>query len=363
MSDLDDNIIIEEDDDSVDGFLPGDMPTETQIGTYQAQFENIRNMVCAELQSCAAEYTMSVQKLVRTCINANLEIANLAEQHCQNILQRFKACHAKLVNHTTNNAMYDIDGKMLLVDFDLSSAEHSIIGARFMKPSVFDSQLSVASELLLLKQLQVLLVEPIDDNAIIVPYNQLRNSMSMARKQLNRSREVLQALIQSRAFTAFDFKPGLSLYTLNFSEDLSMLFWDRYTIIETTMKSYYIEQHCIVEHTITGDVEPERFIDLHKPSKNSVAQFLADRLTCLIDLVRPAATIAATQPDAVREEITEDDEEFSDEDLIEMGMSVEEIQEYRASREYGDTVNDKPSDSLDSELAEELPKPEISDED
>ena len=44
-------------------------------------------------------------------------------------------------------------------------------------------------------------------------------------------------------------------------------------------------------------------------------------------------------------------------------MSVEEIQEYRASREYGDTVNDKPSDSLDSELAEELPKPEISDED
>ena len=313
-----------------DGLLPGAVPTEPQVGTYQSQFESIRQLVCSELQAAGAEYTMSVQKLVRTCLNANLELSNIAEQHCNNILQRFRACKAKLVNHTNVNAMYDIDGKLLLVDFDLSKHDHSVLSAKFMQPSVFDCQLAVTSELLLLRQLQCLLTEHVNDN-IAVSWQQCMNSVSMAKRQLERSREILRTTIESRAFTAFNFEPGISFYTLNFSDDMSMLFWDRYTITECTAKSYYVEQHCIVEHTITGDIEEERFITLHKPSKNSMAQFFADRLVCLTDMVRPIPNVkseSVVPVQVVNAEDDEDDEFFTDEELIEQGFTEAEIEEY-----------------------------------
>lgn len=314
-------------------------PTDGPTGTYELQFQAIRQLVCNELQQKGAEYAMSVQKLVRTCLNANLEIANLTERHSNNILARFRCCHAKLVNHTNFNAMYSIDNRMLLVDFDLAHSKYAVLGAKFMTPSVFDSQVSIASELLLLKTLQLLLTEQIDEASIAIPYEQCMTAVANARKQLNEIRELLSETIRSRAFTAFDFSNGLSLYTVNYSDDMSMLFWDRYTIVDQTMKSYYIEQHCIVEHTITGDIEAERFICLHKPSKNSMAQFFADRLVCLTDMVRPTPNVeaneASLQGNAINEtnDDEEDDFDFTDEELIDAGMTEDEIIAYR--KEHG----------------------------
>lgn len=315
------------------GLIPGEVPTENHIGTYQAQFENIRNLVRAELESAGADYTMSVQKLVRTCINANMEITALAERHCRNVLERFKACRAKLVNHTNRNALFNIDGKNLLVEFDLAHSEHSIMTARQMEPAVFDGQYSVTAQLLLLKQIQFLLQEPIDDVNIVIPFRRSMDAVASARKALNDNRELLETTIASRAYTAFDFDIGMSLYTLNFSEDMTMLFWDRYTISNVTMKSYYVEQYCIIEHTITGEVEPERFIALHKPSKNSLAQFLASRLCCLTSMVRPVPNTDVKEFTPlpvvkITDDESEEDELFTDEDLIDMGMTDEQIAEY-----------------------------------
>lgn len=309
--------------------LPGDSPTESQVGTYQAQFETIRANVCGELQSLAADYAMSLQKHVKICIGANLELNNLAERHCNNILQKFRACRANLVNHTNTSAMFEIDGKMLLVDFDLANSGHSILGARFVQPSVYDSQLAVTSGILLLRQIQQLLMEPIDDANIVVPYEQSMNAVRASKQKLSDTRSLLHEMIASRAFTAFNFEVGLSLYTVNYSEDMSMLFWDRYTITNVTAKSFYVEQHCIVEHIITGDIEPERFIEVHKPSKNSMAQFFADRFACLTSMVRPQPNVEG-QAYAEPAMPTDDDEDdyFTDEELIDMGWTEEEIAEY-----------------------------------
>jgi hypothetical protein len=201
-----------------------------------------------------------------------------------------------------------------------------------MEPAVFDGQYSVVAQLLLLKQIQFLLQEPIDDLSIGIPFRHAMDAVASARKTLNDNRSMLETTIASRAYTAFDFDIGMSLYTLNFSEDMTMLFWDRYTISNVTMKSYYVEQYCIIEHTLTGDVEPERFIALHKPSKNSLAQFLAARLCCLTSMVRPVPNSEAKEftplPVVKLDDNEEEDELFTDEDLIDMGMNEEQIAEY-----------------------------------
>jgi hypothetical protein len=314
-----------------------DNPTVGSVGTYEAQFNTIRAVVLADLQRQGSEYAMSVQKLVKVCISANLEISLLAEKHCKNILQKFRACRAKLVNHTNYNAMFSIDDKALLVDFDLSKPGHSILCARKMQPDVYATNLDIQSNMLLLKQIQVLFSEQIDDASIAIPYRQCMDSVAEARRQLDANKEMLHAQIQSRANTAFEFEPGLSLYTLNFSDDMSMMFWDRYTITQSTAKSYYIEQHCIIEHTISGDVEPERYIAIHKPSKNNTAQFFADRLACLTSMVRPEPTVQPSeQPVEVHEEPDDNEEYYCLAELVEMGWSDKDIADYKANHPMPD---------------------------
>jgi hypothetical protein len=286
-------------------------------GVYQQKFESIRNGVTADLQRAGAEYVMSVQGLVKTCIGSNLELANLAELHCKYLVNRMRKCNAKLLNCTTSNAIIEIDGKAMIIEFDLSKSQACIQSAKHIKPIAFGDNLDIMSELMLLKYLQVFMNEPIDDANIVVPYNQLMNSVAGAKSRLNESKNILAATILSRAFTAFDFQPGMNFYTLNFSDDLSMLFWDRYAITEMTMKSYYVEQHCIIEHTVTGDVEQERFICVHKPSKNSMASFLSTRLACLTDMVRPVPTVDTVTE--VKVDLADDeDEPFTDEEAFEL---------------------------------------------
>lgn len=303
-------------------------PTEGVIGAYEAQFNAIRQLVCSELQEQGAEYCMAVQKLVRTCLSGNLEIANLAELHCHNLQTRFNVCRAKLASHTNSNAMFAIGDNMLMVNFDLGKPANALQSAKFMKPATYDSQIAVAEQLLLLQQIKALLVEPISEASIAIPYNQCMSQVANARKQLNEIKASLAATIESRAFTAFEFTEGLSLYTLNFSDDMSMLFWDRYTITEQTVKSYYVEQHCIVEHVVTGDIEPEKFIYLHKPSKNSMARFLAERLVCLTELIRPEANTEAGNSKPIITVDVDEDEPFTEEELRENGWTEEEIIEY-----------------------------------
>lgn len=318
---------------------PVDNPIDGVVGTYEAQFNTIRAVVLADLQRQGSEYAMSVQKLVKVCISANLEISLMAERHCMNILQKFRACRAKLVNHTNHNAMFSIDDKSLLVDFDLSKPSHSILLAKKMQPDVYATNLDIQSNLLLLKQIQALFAEQIDEANIAIPYRQCMTRVAEARRRLDESKEMLQAQIQSRANTAFDYEPGLSLYTLNFSDDMSMMFWDRYTITQVTAKSYYIEQHCIIEHTISGDIEPERYIAIHKPSKNNTAQFFAERLACLTSMVRPEPNVEATEHTDVNDTIddAEDAEEFySLAELVEMGWSESDIADYKANHPMSD---------------------------
>lgn len=287
-------------------------------GVYQQAFENVRAGVAADLQYAGAEYVMSVQGLVKTCIGSNLELANLAELHCKYLVNRMRKCNAKLLNSTTSNAIIEIDGKSMIIEFDLSKSQSCIQSAKHIKPVAFGDNLDIMSELMLLKYLQVFMNEPIDDANVVIPYNQLMNSVASAKARLNESKNVLAATILSRAFTAFDFQPGMNFYTLNFSNDLSMLFWDRYVITETTMKSYYVEQHCIIEHTVTGDIEQERFICVHKPSKNSMAAFLSTRLACLTDMVRPTPTVDTVTEVEVSKDTDDEDELYTDEEAFEL---------------------------------------------
>lgn len=305
--------------------IPGDNPVAGS-GTYLAQFNNIRQTVLGNLQKLGADYAMSVQRLVKTCLGSNLEMHNLAALHCKYIADAFKTSSVQILNHTNSNALLSVDDKDILVTFDLSNAKQSIITAERLQPAKFTGQFDLQSEQLLLKQLQVLMLRPIDEANIVIPYEQVVNNVVLAKAKLHDDKITLQENIRARAFTAFEFKPGMSLYTLNYSDDMSMLFWDRYTIVDATMKSYYIEQHCIVEHTISGDVEPERFIDLHKPSKNSMAGFLADRLVCLLDMSRPVATVDEAKSEVPHKVVVdaEEDEPYTDDELRAMGVDPED---------------------------------------
>lgn len=304
-------------------------PTQALSGTYEAQFASIRADICARLQTLGAEYAMCVQKLVRTCIMTGMQINALAELHAKNIARKLKSCNVDLVNFTNCNAMLNIDGWGVLVTFDLSKPGNSILTAKYIQPLEFNTQADVTVHALTLRYLQALMLEPIDDTNIVVPYAQLRNAVAEAKRDLANRKAMLHETIRSRAFTAFDFEPGMSFYTVNYSDDMSMIFWDRYTITDATAKSYYVEQHCIVEHIISGDIEPERYIALHKPSKNSMAMFLADKLACLTALTRPAPTVDAiptTEVPVVETVADEDDDEgFTEEELVAMGIDPDTV--------------------------------------
>lgn len=288
--------------------------TNAVTSTFAAQFASIRADVCNRLQTLGAEYAMSVQKLVRTCIMTNMQIASLAELHAKNITKGLHSCNATLVNFTNCNAMINVDGMRLLVTFDLSKPGNGIQTAKYMEALQLATQADIATHILTLKCLQVLMLTPIDDANIVVPFEQLKLSVIDAKRELSERKTVLQETIRSRSNTAFDYQPGMSFFTVNYSDDMSMIFWDRYTIVEMTAKSYYVEQHCIVEHIISGDIEPERFICLHKPSKNNIAAFLADHLACLTALTRPTANVELSETSEVPVVSSADADEYAEED-------------------------------------------------
>lgn len=280
------DIDFNEQDEEVDETLAIRNPVNESVGTYSAQFESIRQVVFQDLQRAGSEYCMNVQKLVKACVSSNLEIFSLAKLHALNIQKRFANQSVKLLNHTVSNAMYEIDGRLFLIEFNLDLPSQSIVSAKYMQEVSFHNHFDCISAALLAKHCQVLIITPINDE-IAIKYEQLKSNIKSSRLSLVKSKKMLQETIYRRAFTAFDFSIGMSFYTLNYSDDMSMIFWDRYTIVDITAKSFYVEQHCIVEHFVTGDVESERFIALHKPSKNSMSAFLANRLACLTDMIRP----------------------------------------------------------------------------
>lgn len=296
------------DDDDFGGEIVN--PVTQNVGQYSAQFESIRQSVYQDIQRAGSQFCMNVQQLVKNCVASNIGIYNLAKLHAVKIEKHF-GDGVKLLNHTVSNAMFDIGcGNMLLVEFDLANASQSIISAKHLNEVKFMNNYDCISEALLAKRCQFLMARPISDD-IIIQYEQYQNQLITSRVELAKSQKLLRETILHRAFTAFEFIEGLSFYTLNFSDDMSMLFWDRYTVTDITAKSYYVEQHCIVEHIVTGDVEPERFIFLHKPSKNSMAAFLSAKLACLTEMVRPQPTLYREQiAEQVHDEAPEYEEEL-----------------------------------------------------
>lgn len=301
-------------------------------GTYQAEFESIRAKTRSDLQELASKHVMTVRQMVNTCINTNAQIANLAQLHAKQIEEKFRQhTDTQLINYTNSNAMFNVNGHQLLATFDLNQPGVCIQSAKFIHPMSFHGQAEVQDTLLAIRMLQILMMTPIDDTHIVIPYQQLANAKYNAKHELQKSKDMLSQTILARAMTAFDFEPGLSFYTVNHSDNMDMLFWDRYTITQSTAKSYYVEQHCIVEHTITGDIEPERYIALHKPSKNSMPMFLAERLACLTELVRPEPTVelpAEAQTEVPVVETTADDDEderWTRAELIEQGIDPDTV--------------------------------------
>lgn len=297
-----------------------------QTGSCQAAFEAIRERTFGRLQELGADYVMTVKNLIQTSLASSLEINSLAKKHAMLIAKHFESCNCRLVNYTNNNAMLSFDElHQMLVRFDLDQSERSILSAEFLQPHKYFDQYSVVKDKLVLAKLQSLMLEPISDTQIVIPYTRVQANIKQIKQQLNERREVLYNEIYHRAFTAFKFEDGLSFYTLNFDENMTMLFWDRYTIVQSTAKSFYINQFCIVEHIISGTVEPERFIAQWKPSKNAMRDFLAERYACLTTLVRPNPTVevSETEVPAVAPEVnTDDDNTWIAKDLLNQGIDI-----------------------------------------
>jgi hypothetical protein len=251
---------------------------------YLTQFQNIRDNAKVELRKLGLNHIAAVQDTVLTCLAAILEERSIVKAYCHEILERLRCNDSdKLLSTTLHNCVLSIDKVQVLVTFDITDKVKSIsfLNHVNIKDSVDLKLYSTLCE----NMAKVIDLETPSDLAL--RYDQITTRRHKILTDMQESRQKVKTTVKARICTVYDLVPGLSFYTLNYSEDMSMLFWDRYTIVNETAKSFYIEQHCIVESLIRGEVEPERYITMHRPSKNQVPIFLSERHACLDEMERP----------------------------------------------------------------------------
>lgn len=268
------------------------MTEEVQnVGIYEMQFNAIRGAVAGDLQSAGSQYMQLVLDYVHNGIKTRLQMQELAKAHASNVAKVFDS-DATVLSATQTSAVLKLNSGLLMLKYDLASSIAAATSVAMQRPLVFNDSLDCTTLIMEARQIQKLLDTPIDD-VLIGDYHACLEQLEQSKASIDAMRAKLFDLIRARAFTAFEFDQPFSLYTLNFSDDMTMLFWDRFTITGGNAKSTYIEQYCTVEHVLSGEVEPERFIALHKPVKNSVPWFLAARYACMTELQLPVATINA----------------------------------------------------------------------
>lgn len=263
--------------------------SENRISPYLEQFNDIRCRVKEDLNDIGNRYVASVYDTTRGTLELTIKQHYLAREHAKLLLQKLCGIEftGKVLNSTIYNAMLEIEGLVVLVDFDLFSDKPVFVSnLRPIRNPNFSDSKQIQKFIAILDSLELMIGKSYETEEI-KEFKTLLKEKHKLDAELHVLQNELRETINARLVTAYDLAPGLEFYTLAVSEDKSMLFWDRYEIVNDTAKSLYIEQHCIIEHCFSGIIEQEKFITLHKPSKNSVAWFLSTRLACLTELQRP----------------------------------------------------------------------------